>query len=65
MTFLGLVAYDVWPKGVLALGIMVAVVMCLQFLINYAQRCTAHVTEGYTLAVHTAQGFFGMAAESV
>jgi len=62
MVFLGLVAYDIWPKGVLVLGITVVIGMCFQFLIYYSQRCAAHVTvEGYMLAVHTAQGFLGTA----
>jgi len=65
MVFLGLVAYDVLPNGVLILGIMAVIVMCCQFLIYYGQRCTAHVTDGYMLAVQTAQGFLATAPEIV
>jgi len=33
MAFLGLVAYDVWPIGVLVIGVLVALLMTLQFIV--------------------------------
>ena len=33
MAFLGLVAYDAWPVGVLVIGVLVILVMMLQFVI--------------------------------
>ena len=33
MTFLGLVAYDVWPIGVLVIGVLVVLAMVLQFIV--------------------------------
>ena len=32
MAFLGLVAYDAWPVGVLVIGVVVVLVMTLQFI---------------------------------
>ena len=57
MVFLGLVACDAWPKGILALGILVVFVMCLQSLVYAAHCCAAHVT----MAVHASQEFLGTA----
>ena len=31
--FLGLVAYDVWPIGVLVIGVLVVLLMALQFIV--------------------------------
>jgi hypothetical protein len=61
MAFLGLVAYGAWPAAVLAMGSIVVIIMCLQFLIYAA----AHVTGGVLLAVHNAQDFLGASAENV
>jgi hypothetical protein len=33
MAFLGLVAYDVWPIGVLVIGVLVVLLMALQFIV--------------------------------
>ena len=33
MAFLGLVAYDVWPIGVLVIGMLVVLLMALQFIV--------------------------------
>ena len=33
MAFLGLIAYDAWPVGVLVIGVMVFLVMTLQFIV--------------------------------
>jgi len=33
MAFLGLVAYDAWPVGVLVIGVLVILVMILQFIV--------------------------------
>jgi hypothetical protein len=33
IAFLGLVAYDVWPIGVLVIGVLVILLMALQFVV--------------------------------
>ena len=33
MAFLGLIAYDVWPIGVLVIGVLVVLAMVLQFIV--------------------------------
>ena len=33
MAFLGLIAYDVWPIGILVIGVLVLLVMVLQFVV--------------------------------
>ena len=33
MAFLGLVAYDVWPIGALVIGVLVVLLMALQFIV--------------------------------
>jgi len=39
MAFMGLVAYDVEPIGVLAIGIVVFLVMTLQFIVYGTHQC--------------------------
>ncbi|EDR06386.1 uncharacterized protein LACBIDRAFT_299945 [Laccaria bicolor S238N-H82] len=46
MLFLGLVAFDAWPEGVIAVCFMVGVVMSLQFLVYGAHWCVGRVVEG-------------------
>ena len=46
MGFLGLVAFDAWPQGVIAVSFLVGVVMSLQFLVFGAHWCATRVVEG-------------------
>jgi len=46
MGFLGLVAFDAWPYGVMAVSFLVGVVMSLQFLVFGAHWCATRVVEG-------------------
>jgi len=41
MAFLGLVAYDVWPIGVLLIGVLVVLLMALQFIMYGMHLCAA------------------------
>ena len=41
MAFLGLVAYDVWPIGVLVIGMLVVLLMALQFIVYGMHQFTA------------------------
>ena len=41
MAFLGLVAYDVWPIGVLVIGVLVVLMMLLQFIVYAMDQITA------------------------
>jgi len=41
MAFLGLVAYDAWPVGVLVIGVVVILVMILQFIVYGMHRFVA------------------------
>ena len=43
MAFLVLVAYDAWPVGVLAIGVMVLLVMMLQFIVYGMHQFVASV----------------------
>jgi len=38
MTFLGLIAYDAWPVGVLVISVLVVLVMFLEFVVYGAHR---------------------------
>ena len=46
MGFLGLVAFNAWPEGVIAVCFLVGVVMSLQFLVFGAHWCARRVVEG-------------------
>ncbi|TFK35298.1 hypothetical protein BDQ12DRAFT_688289 [Crucibulum laeve] len=46
MGFLGLVAYDAFPQGVIVVCFLVGVVMSLQFLVYGVHRCVSLVAEG-------------------
>ena len=43
MAFLVLVAYDAWPVGVLVIGVMVLLVMMLQFIVYGMHQFVASV----------------------
>ena len=43
IAFLGLVAYDAWPRGSLVIGLLVIVVMSLQFLVYGMHQLAASV----------------------
>jgi hypothetical protein len=65
MTFFVIAAYDIWPEVVLVLGIMVVILMLLQFLIYAVHLLTAHITGGFLHAVETAHAVVSTAAEHV
>jgi len=46
MGFLGLVAFNAWPQGVIAVCFLVGIVMSLQFLVFGAHWCATRVVEG-------------------
>ena len=46
MAFLGIVAFDAWPSGVIAVSFLIGVVMSLQFLVFGAHWCATRVVEG-------------------
>ena len=39
MSFLGLIAYDAKPTGVLVIGVLIILVMFLQFIVYGTHRC--------------------------
>ena len=61
MVFLGLVAYDVWPIGVSVIGVVVILMMLLQFIVYGMHRFSAsalHIwTGGRQFMVKVVQGF--------
>ena len=61
VAFLGLVAYDVWPIGVLVMGVLVALMMLLQFIMYAMHRFSAstlHIwTAGRNVMSKVVQGF--------
>jgi len=60
VVFLGLVAYDVWPIGVTVIGILVVLMMLLQFIVYAMDQISAsalHVwTAGRKLMGQVVQG---------
>jgi hypothetical protein len=46
MAFLGLVAFEVWPQGVLVVSFFVGIIMSLQFLVFGAHWCANKLVEG-------------------
>jgi len=46
MTFLGLVAFEVWPEGVAAVCFLVGLIMSLQFLVYGAHWCAGKIVAG-------------------
>lgn len=46
MTFLGLVAFEVWPQGVLVVCFFVGLIMTLQFLVFGAHWCANKIVAG-------------------
>jgi len=43
VAFLGLVAYDVWPIGALVIGVLVVLLMVLQFIVYGVHQFAASV----------------------
>jgi len=41
ITFLALVAYDVWPIGVLVIGVLVMLLVALEFIVYGVHQCAA------------------------
>lgn len=46
MSFLGLVAFEAWPSGVLVVSFFIGVIMSMQFLVFGAHWCATKVAEG-------------------
>jgi hypothetical protein len=44
MSFLGLIAFEAWPVGVLVIGVLVVLVMILQFIVYGATSVVNIVT---------------------
>ena len=54
MTCLGLIAYDVWPIGVLVIGVLVILVMFLEFIVYGAHHCVRsalHVCKAIAISI--------------
>jgi len=45
MFFLGLIAFEAWPIGVLVLGVLVVLVMALQFIV-YGAISVVNIVKG-------------------
>ena len=62
VAFLVLVAYDAWPTGVLVIGVLVTLVMMLQFVVYGMHQCVASTLRicgaGAASIIH---GFGGLA----
>jgi len=41
IAFLGFVAYDVWPIGVLVIGVLVVLLMALELIVYGVHQCAA------------------------
>lgn len=65
MIFFVIAAYDICPEAVLVLGIIVVILMLLQFLVYAVHLLTAHITRGFLHAVDTAHAVVSTAAEHV
>jgi hypothetical protein len=46
MAFLGLVAFEVWPQGVVVVCFFVGLIMSLQFLVYGAHWCANKIVAG-------------------
>ena len=46
MLFLGLIAFQAWPAGVLVIGVLVILVMILQFIV-YGATSVANIVKGF------------------
>jgi len=63
MAFLVLVAYDAWPVGVLVIGVMVILVMILQFIVYGMHQFFASALRIWRAgAVSVIHGFRGLAS---
>ncbi|KIM41506.1 hypothetical protein M413DRAFT_71629 [Hebeloma cylindrosporum] len=59
MAFLGLVAYDAWPRGVLVIGLLALLLMLLQFIVYGMHRFSASaLTTGRHLMGKVGQSFW-------
>ena len=45
MSFLGLIAFEAWPVGVLVIGVLVVLVMILQFIV-YGATSVVNIVKG-------------------
>ena len=50
MTFLGFVAYDAWPVGVLVIGVFVILMMILQFIVYGVYQFAASALHAWNAA---------------
>jgi len=48
MAFLGLVAYDVWPIGVLTIGVVVLLLMAFEFIVYGVHQFVASALRVWT-----------------
>ena len=67
MTFLGLIAYDTWSVGVLVLGVVVVLVMTLQFIVYGVHQVSMpalHIWRTQAVSmVSVVEGFRGLRGE--
>ena len=52
MVFLGLIAYDAWPIGVLVIGVLVTLMMLLQFIVYGMHQFSASALHIWTTGRH-------------
>lgn len=60
MGFLGLVAFEVWPMGVLVTCFIIGIIMTLQFLVFGAHWCALRVAGGARQVVLVSKRVTGM-----
>jgi hypothetical protein len=53
MAFLGLVAYDVWPTGVLVIGVLVVLLMVLQFIVYVMHQVAVSALRIWRAGMHS------------
>jgi len=46
MSFLGLIAFEAWPVGVVVIGLLVVLVMILQFIV-YGATSMVNIVKGF------------------
>ena len=59
MGFLGLVAFDAWPQGVVGVCFLIGVVMSLQFLVFGAHWCATRVVKGGKASMRVVRSMTG------
>lgn len=59
MLFLGLVAFQVWPIGVMVTCFVVGLLMTLQFLVFGVHWCVLRVARGVRRGMKVARGIVG------